>query len=449
MKDIGIVICNYNKQDYIIPCIQSILDSSINNFDIYVVDNASEDRSVDMILNTFGSQVTLLVNAENLGGSGGFNAGIRETLKKDYRYIMLMDNDIVADQYAVEALFSFMESHPEVGMAGSKVYFMDFPDRIWGYGGHIDFGSYVQKDHFKNATDGPGIPDVDMSCDYVAACSLIARSDAIKKVGLMPDDNFIYWDDMEWGWRFCQAGYKVAVCGASKIWHKAGGRNAGNTFINYYMWRNRIRFFLKVLPKDKLGHFAETILAELFRMIYSCHLKGEDNIVRSVMYALDDALHGVSGKAAEYKILPRSATMNRLQQALSGAGNVIILYNGNLEGLGNIIRSIRSYYKDMKVTISLRDAMESVDFIREQFPDSEVTEGYQPERYEAHLRMCSHIFEVTKEMEQDVYIDAWCNIIYTPEDFLYASSFEQTKRLFLISQKGLMEQRCTERVVPL
>lgn len=430
MKDIGIIICNYNKQDFIIPCIQSILDSSIQNFDVYVVDNASEDHSVDKIQEIFGGQVNLLVNQRNFGGSGGFNTGMRAALKKGYRYLMLMDNDIVADPQAIEALFSFMEAHTEVGMAGSKVYFMDFPDRIWGYGGHIDFTSYIQKDHFKNATDGQGIPDVDFSCDYVAACSLIARTEAIEKIGLMPEDNFIYWDDMEWGWQFRQAGYKVAVCGASKIWHKAGGRNAGNTFINYYMWRNRIRFFQKVLPESQLEHFAETILSELFRMIYSCHLKGEDNIVRSVMYALDDAVHGVSGQAADHKILPRTPSENRLQMALAGAGNVIILYDGNLEGLGNIIRNIHNCFKEMKIVVSLREASESIRFIREQFPGIEIIKDYQPERYDAHLRMCRHIFEVTEEMEQDVYIDSWCNIIYTPEDFLYASSFMQSMALF-------------------
>ena len=84
-KSIGIVICNYNKQDYILNCIKSVLDSSISDFDIYVVDNASTDDSVSCIQKEFENKITLIVNNENLGGSGGFKTGLRAALKKNYK----------------------------------------------------------------------------------------------------------------------------------------------------------------------------------------------------------------------------------------------------------------------------------------------------------------------------------------------------------------------------
>ena len=76
MKKIGIVICNYNKQDYIIRCIESVFASTIQDFDVYVVDNASTDASVKTIEEAFGSKVQMIVNKENLGGSGGFHVGV-------------------------------------------------------------------------------------------------------------------------------------------------------------------------------------------------------------------------------------------------------------------------------------------------------------------------------------------------------------------------------------
>ncbi len=84
MKKIGIVICNYNKKEYVVNCIQSVLESKTDDFDIYVVDNASTDGSVEAVREQYGEQVTLLVNSENLGGSGGFNTGIRKVLEEDY-----------------------------------------------------------------------------------------------------------------------------------------------------------------------------------------------------------------------------------------------------------------------------------------------------------------------------------------------------------------------------
>lgn len=464
-KKIGIVICNYNKEDYIIHCIQSILASTINDFDVYVVDNASTDNSVSLIQEMYGNQVTLIVNPENLGGSGGFNAGLRKALQQDYEYLMCVDNDVVFDPAAVEELQTFLENHPETGMVGSKVYFMDYPDKIWSYGGEINFDRYVQIDHYRNCIDTADIPDMEYA-DYVPACSLMARTEAIRQVGIMPEDNFIYLDDMEWGYRFNQAGYKVAVCGASKVWHKGGGRNAGNTFIHYYMWRNRINFFMKVLSptetvsnstvQDKHGksvyaasnkdnsreRFAETILTEMFRMIYSVNLKGETNIVKTLMYAFDDATHGIRGKAADYKIFPRFPVKNRVEQALQGSNSVLIKFNGSFEGLGNIIRNIRSFYSDMRIGICADDNCEQSDKIRRQienqYPDCEVNIEYCPEMYGTHMVMCSHIFELSEDDPEDIYIDPWCNIIYSAEDYVYCKNFEQTKELFLLCKKEIL-----------
>lgn len=437
MKKIGIVICNYNKKDYVVNCIRSVLDSSFQDMDVYVVDNASTDGSAEAVEEEFGDRVRLIVNQENLGGAGGFDTGLRELQKHDYQYFMLMDNDIVADRLAVEELYRFMEEHPETGMAGSKVFFMDDPERIWGFGGIIDYDSYTHRDQYRNCRDSDAVPDF-YYCDYVAACSLIVRAEAVGRIGVMPEENFIYWDDMEWGYRFNEAGYKVAVYGKSKIWHKAGGRNAGNTFIHYYMWRNRIRFFMKVLPEEKLEAFAEAILSEMFRMIYSVNLKGEVNIIRTLAYAFDDAVHGRMGRAQEYKILPRPQAPNRVETALEGAGSVLVKFDGSFEGLGNIIRNIRRFAPGMRIGISAEGGDELLAELRLQYPDCIVGAAYEPKRYDRHLVMCSHIFRLTRDMPKDWYIDPWCNIIFSRDDFIYAEGFEQTRRLFVLCRKELL-----------
>lgn len=70
MKRVGAVICNFNKKEDVLNCIQSVLESKYTDYDLYVVDNASSDGSAEASSEKYGSQVTVLVNAENLGGFG-------------------------------------------------------------------------------------------------------------------------------------------------------------------------------------------------------------------------------------------------------------------------------------------------------------------------------------------------------------------------------------------
>ena len=104
MAPIGIVICNYNKKDFVADCIRSVTESKVHNFDIYVVDNASTDGSVKAIREEFGDSVTVLENKENLGGSGGFNTGLRLVRDKGYEYFVCLDKDVLVDENAILAL---------------------------------------------------------------------------------------------------------------------------------------------------------------------------------------------------------------------------------------------------------------------------------------------------------------------------------------------------------
>lgn len=59
MNPIGVVICNYNKKDFVLQCVQSVLESKEKNFDIYVVDNASSDGSAEALKKAYGNRITV------------------------------------------------------------------------------------------------------------------------------------------------------------------------------------------------------------------------------------------------------------------------------------------------------------------------------------------------------------------------------------------------------
>jgi GT2 family glycosyltransferase len=108
-RKLAIVICNWNKKDYVLKCVESVFASDFHDYDLIVVDNASMDGSAEAIAARFGDSLCLIANPENIGGSGGFNTGIREALKKDYRYICLLDNDVVIDAAALRKLVVYLD----------------------------------------------------------------------------------------------------------------------------------------------------------------------------------------------------------------------------------------------------------------------------------------------------------------------------------------------------
>lgn len=435
-KQIGIVVCNYNKEAYIVNCVESILASDTNDFDVYVVDNASTDRSVELLREKFTDRITIIENAQNLGGSGGFNTGLREALKGGYRYLMCIDNDVILEKSAIRALYEFLETNPEVGMAGSKVCIMDVPDRIQTYGAMIDFENYAAKDLYRNYLDDAQIPEV-VYCDYVPACSLMVRTDAVKKVGIMPEENFIYWDDMEWGYRFCQAGYRVAAVSASRIWHKRGGAVAQNTFTKYYFFRNRIHFFFQYLKEEQKEQFARYILDELYRSVCSCHLKGEHNMMKTFMYAYDDAVHGVLGKADEGKILPRLAS-DRLEKLVQDKHTVRIIFNGDYECLGNVVQKLQVLNPALSFVVCVRDCPEEEERLKGQYKDFMVHKEMGAGDCDLTLKLCSHIFEVTDAVREGVYIDRWLNLLVSEEEFALGKNFQSSKELFIKLQLPLI-----------
>ena len=76
MKRLAAIICNYNKASMVTQCIDALFEQKYQDFDLYVVDNGSTDESLEKI-SAYGKALTLFANTENLGGSGGFNTGLR------------------------------------------------------------------------------------------------------------------------------------------------------------------------------------------------------------------------------------------------------------------------------------------------------------------------------------------------------------------------------------
>lgn len=418
MKKVGIVICNYNKADCVVECIQCILESRFRDFDLYVVDNASTDRSVEIIRERY-PQVSLLVNEENRGGSGGFNRGLREAYAKGYPYLMCVDNDAMLDENAVGSLYDFLEKHPEVGMAGSKIYHTEAPDRIQQFGQNIDFTYFCTEVPHLNQIEDGSMPDY-LYVDSVAACSLMIRRSTIDRIGFMPEENFLYWDDTEWCHKCNLAGMKVASVGTSKALHAMGAkRESVNTFPTYYAWRNWISFFAKYTPEDRYEQMAQAFLSLIFQIAYEGLHTGMQAKIRTVTMACDDALHGVTGRAGENRIFPLDYPETPIRELFAMSDVFFIESNGH-------------------------------DWLAEEIQQKAEQLGYQIRWTEQEedgvpvISLCQSIFAQEDLSLQKIYFDLEYCILRTEEDALHVINYQYSKRLYLFAQTPVFVQKLLE-----
>ncbi len=349
VKKIGIVICNYNKKNYLKVCIESVLANVLpkEQYDIIVVDNASQDGSVDMVVEEFGGQVILLQNKENLGGSGGFSRGMHYCLENHYTYIALLDNDTKIMPETIDNLYRHLEKSPETGVVGAKILQMDHPEVLQEMGAYIDWKDFTIFTPDKGKKNNTSLPDL-VECDYVPACCCMTRSEIVGKIGGFDTQYFIYWDDMDWCIRVKKQGYKINVIGNAVVYHKMGAQNDDNTFKNYYFTRNRILFFLKYLYEDKMDDFIDSVVNELISINFFSYIKGQAKKAVSVNYALEDLMDGHLGKTEKYIFeLPE---LNPFKQEKLDYNKPVLMISDNKSYFpGNIYKMLKKFFSRVDI----------------------------------------------------------------------------------------------------
>lgn len=411
MKEIGIVICNYNKSAYVVKCIESVLASNYQNFDIYVVDNASTDNSVEAIKENYKDIVTVLENKENLGGTGGFNTGIRKVLEGDYKYVYCLDNDVQITPNAIGALHDFLENNPKVGMVGSKVNHLQMPNYVQQMGLKIRFDCFSAETLYADCLDSVEIPEI-VYCDTVAACSVMLPVKVIREVGMMPEDNFIYWDDMEWGYLVSQAGYQVAAIGASKVYHEmSANMRRENTFSTYYLWRNQLHFFMKYTPDSLREKMCFQLLSSVFNEIYTCMYREEHNVASTIEYAFFDAIMGKRGKAEPEKILPNDSSNQRVLTALQRYNQICVKDKANI-GLEQAIRKL----------------LPNMQFVTE-------------DKAQSVWKSCHNIMTVEDTSLSSIYVDENWNVLLDAADVQVIEQYSYSMQLFIYMHQNVFYLR--------
>jgi GT2 family glycosyltransferase len=267
MSRVHIVIVNYRTPTLVVECLRSLADEvrGLPNSRVVVVENDSRDGSAEVIQNAiqsegWGSWVELMPLDRNRGFAGGNNAAIRPLLggAEPPDYFVLLNPDTYVRPGAVRTLVAFMDRHPAVGIAGSRLENPDGSARRCAFRFHSLFSELesglrlglVSKLLGRWRT-APPVRDEEHACDWVSGACMIARRAVFEDIGLMDEGYFLYYEETDFCLRARLAGWACWHVPGSRVVHLVG-QSTGVTSAKQtlqrrprYWFESRRRYFTR------------------------------------------------------------------------------------------------------------------------------------------------------------------------------------------------------------
>jgi GT2 family glycosyltransferase len=265
---VSVIIVNWNRAEFLRESLTSLaaqLDTTGRPFplEIIVVDNASTDHSVDMIMSDF-PYVLLLKNQKNLGFCAANNQGIAVA---SHPHIALLNNDAVAHPNWIQQLQAGLQAAPDIGMTASKILDYTDPSRI-DKTGHLIFPDGQNRGRGTGEADR-GQYDQQEEVLWPDGCAAMYRKAMLDQIGAFDEDLFAYGDDAELGLRARIAGWRCLYMPEAVVRHRRGSTlGQGNPDRVRLIERNRILLAVKLFPWSLLLlnplFFTLRLLAGLF-----------------------------------------------------------------------------------------------------------------------------------------------------------------------------------------
>ena len=242
MKDLSIIIVNWNTKEYLLRCLKSVFRSErSSSWEVIVVDNGSQDGSEAEAKRLF-PMLHLIANEKNLGFAKASNQGIDDASS---RYFLLLNPDTEVREGALEKLVAFMESHPDAGVAGGQLLSGD-GSRQNSIANFPSLATELLNKSLLRRVFPEKFPGKEKSysgpieVDSVIGACMIARREAVEQVGAMDEDYFLFLEETDWCYRMKRKGWKVYHLPQTEIVHfqgKGAEAKKKEAKVEYYLSR--------------------------------------------------------------------------------------------------------------------------------------------------------------------------------------------------------------------
>lgn len=235
-----IIILNYNRRDCLKKCLDSVFKITYPNFEVVLVDNNSSDGSFEMARTGY-SRAVFIKNEENLGYSAGNNVGIKYALERMADFVLLLNNDTEVRSNFLENLVEAAGKSEKIGII-SPLIFDGYSGKVWFSGGKIDWL------RMKTVHDTEIKAGDNFETDFISGCAMLVKKEVFRKIGLLDEDFFLYWEDADFSFRAKKAGFSMSVSALSWIDHFERKENNSKNKI-YWLVLSGLMFFKKNTDK--------------------------------------------------------------------------------------------------------------------------------------------------------------------------------------------------------
>lgn len=283
-----LVTLNWNRPDDTLACLASAAAQSYPHLRLVVVDNGSSDDSVDRISAAFPA-AKLLCNECNMGFAAGANRGLRYALDQGADYVLLVNNDTTFAPDMLEQLLSL--AAPGVGVLVPAIYYAAWPGRPWSLGGGRHWLT------LEKTGDSPAALPVAMTAgslerEYVVGCAMLLSRPMLEQVGYFDERFFMYYEDMDLSLRIRQAGLRILLVPAARMWHSVSASSGGSDSPaeRYWMARSSVLFFLKHVHGLRWLVVAPYRSASALKTVLRLYMRGRGGAARAYLRGLRDGL---------------------------------------------------------------------------------------------------------------------------------------------------------------
>lgn len=275
-KMIGVVIVTYNSSDVITDCLDSLSRSEHQGLRILVCDNASSDDTIERVrawgaqagltISEYGPEqaadlsfsdlgtVTVLRTGGNLGYAGGVNAGLRVLRAcPEVDLFWVLNPDAEVEPGTAGAFLRQVAENGRFGLMGGRIQYKEPVGLIQSDGGTIGRWTGVVRNINRGTRAEEAPTPATEALDYIAGANILASREFVDRVGLMQEDYFLYYEEIDWAFR--RGDLPLAYAPGAVIHHIGGSAIGSSTiqrrasaFSNYFNYRSRMKFVGRFYP---------------------------------------------------------------------------------------------------------------------------------------------------------------------------------------------------------